>query len=592
MTPDMVFTIAVLIMVLAALATNKVPADVTMMAALTLLLLYGIITPSEALKGFANPGLMTIGALYVVSAALRDTGAIYWVAHRLLGSPKTVLASQTRMIVPTSLLSAFLNNTTVVAMMIPAVQDWAQRLKMSPSKFLLPLSYAAILGGTCTLIGTSTNLVVDGMVQAHGLPGFGIFDLAWVGIPLLIIGSLYLLFIGRHLLPERKGLMEQLENAREYNVEMRISNPSPLAGKTIREAGLRNLAHGYLTEIQRGDRLLTAVGADTPLEVEDVLVFIGAPECARELQRFNGLVPAHAGSHKLELHNHQRCLVEVILSQEFPAIGKTVKESAFRTQYQAAILSISRNGKRLSGKVGDIELRVGDTLLLETAKSFVSQYQYRRDFMLVSPLQDSSPPDFRKAPLAVMVLVGMLVAAAFSWVSTLEASMVAAGILLVSRCVTANRARVTVSVNLSVLVVIGASFAVGEAVEKSGTANWIVESVLLSGNVGPWVALLMVYLVTALFTEMITNNAAAVLVFPVALEVARWLEASPLPFIVAVMFAASASFMTPLGYQTNLMVMGPGGYRYVDYLKVGLPMSVLVGLVTVTLVPVVWPFFP
>lgn len=592
MTPDVIFTVAVLLMVLIALASNKVPADITMMAALTLLLVLGVITPVEALKGFANPGLMTIGALYVVSAALRDTGAIYWVAHRLLGSPKTVLASQTRMMVPTSLLSAFLNNTTVVAMMIPAVQDWAQRLKLSPSKFLLPLSYAAILGGTCTLIGTSTNLVVDGMVQSHGMEGFGIFDLAWVGVPLLVIGSLYLIFIGRHLLPERKGLIEQLKNAREYNVEMRLQAGSPLAGKTIREAGLRSLAHGYLTEIQRGDRLLTAVGADTSLEALDVLVFIGAPECARELQRFNGLVPAHAGSDKLELLNHQRCLVEVVLSQEFPGVGKTVRDAAFRTRYQAAILSISRNGKRLSGKVGDIELRAGDTLLLETAQSFVSQYQYRRDFMLVSPLKDSSPPDFRKAPLAVIVLVGMLLAATVNLFSMLEASMVAAGVLLATRCVTANRARITVSVNMTVLIVIGASFAVGEAVEKSGTANLIVETLLLSGNVGPWMALLLVYIVTALFTELITNNAAAVLVFPVALEVARWLEVSPYPFIVAVMFAASASFMTPLGYQTNLMVMGPGGYRYLDYLKVGLPMSILVGLITITLVPQIWPFFP
>ncbi len=590
MTPDLVFTVAVLLMVLAALASNRVPADVTMMAALTLLLLFGVISPSEALEGFANPGLMTIGALYVVAAALRDTGAIYWVAHRLLGSPKTLLASQLRMLAPTSLLSAFLNNTTVVAMMIPAVQDWAQRLRLSPSKFLLPLSYAAILGGTCTLIGTSTNLVVDGLVQSHGMEGFGIFDLAWVGVPLLLVGSLYLIFLGRHLLPDREGLVEQLENAREYHVEMIVPENSPLAGKTIREAGLRNLTYGYLTEIQRGDRLLTAVGADTELADNDILGFIGAPECARELQRINGLMPAHGAAHKLALNNHQRCLVEVVLGPDFPALGKTVRESAFRTRYQAAILSISRNGKRLSGKVGDILLKTGDTLLLETGKSFVSQYQYRRDFMLVSPLQDSSPPDFRKAPLAILALVGMLLTNAFGLLSTLEAAMVAAGFLLGTRCVTANRARMTVSVNMSVLIVIGASFAVGVAVEQSGTAAWIVDSVFLSGNLSPWTALILVYFITALFTELITNNAAAVLIFPVALEVAEKFGVSPLPFIVAVMFAASASFMTPLGYQTNLMVMGPGGYKYVDYLKVGLPMSLIVGAVSLLLIPLFWPF--
>ncbi len=590
MTTEILFTMAVVVGVLVALASNRVPAEITMMAAMVAVLVGGVIDTGQALAGFSNAGMMTVAVLYVVAAALRDTGAIYWIAHKLLGQPKTVMTSQMRLILPTSFLSAFLNNTTVVAIMIPAVQEWAQRLRISPSKLLLPLSYAAILGGTCTLIGTSTNLVVDGLMQSRGIPGLHIFELAWVGIPLLLAGALFLILFGGRLLPEREGVVEQLEHAREYHVEMAIPKGSPLHGKSIRDAGLRNLQHGYLTDISRGEKLYTAVGPDMQLQEGDQIVFIGAPACARELQRINGLIPAHGGAHKLQLDHHQRCLVEVVLGEEFPGLNKTVKETEFRSLYHAAILSISRRGRRLSGKVGDITLRIGDTLLLETSETFVEQYQYRRDFMLVSPLGDSTPPNFSKAPLATGILVAMVLVNVVGLMSVLEVAFLAAGLLLVTGCVTVNRARMNVSVNLPVLIVIGAAFALGTALEASGAAAWIVEMLLSGGIENPWLALLLIYLVTSLFTEVITNNAAAVLLFPIATGVAEQLGVSPMPFIIAVMFAASASFLTPLGYQTNLMVMGPGGYRFTDYLRIGVPMSIVSTVVTVALIPLVWPF--
>lgn len=590
MTVEIALTLLVVAAVLAMLVSNRVPADMAMMAATVAVLLAGIISPEQALAGFANPGLMTIATLYVLAAALRDTGAIYWVAHRLLGMPRTEAGSQLRLIGPAALLSAFLNNTTIVAMMMPAVQEWALRLRIPASKLLLPLSYAAILGGTCTLIGTSTNLVVDGLAQKHGLPAFRIFDVAWVGVPVLLGGALYLMLIGRRLLPSREGMIAELEHAREYLVEMLVPSGSPLIGRSIQDAGLRNLAHGYLTEIQRGERLFTAVGPEMELHEGDLLSFIGAPEGARELRRIQGLSPAHGSAHKLAINNQQRCLVEVVLSNDFPGLGKTVKAVAFRSRYQAAILSISRHGSRLPGKVGSMQLQTGDTLLLETNESFVSQYQYRRDFMLVSPMHDSAPPDYRKAPLAVAVLAIMVAANASGLATTLEAAMVAAGVLLATGCVTPTRARMFVSVNLSVLVVIAASFALGTAIEESGAAAWMVKLLFPASMHSPWMALLIVYAVTSLFTELITNNAAAVLVFPIAVGVAESLGVSPLPYVVAVMFAASASFMTPVGYQTNLMVMGPGGYRFLDYVKVGLPLSLVVGAITVALIPVFWPF--
>jgi di/tricarboxylate transporter len=591
MTPDIAITLTTLVVVLGMLMSNKFLADVTIMAGLVSLVLTGVISPVEALAGFANPGLMTIAVLYVIAAALRDTGTIYWLVHRLLGQPKTAQGSLLRLIAPSAGLSAFLNNTTVVAMMIPAVQEWAQRLRVPASRFLLPLSYAAILGGTCTLIGTSTNLVVDGLMQAQGLSGFRLFDLAWVGVPVLIAGSIFLIFAARYLLPDRANLIDQVTNARKYRVAMRIPVASSLAGRTMLAAGLTSLANGQLTEIRRDDQSVVEVSKASVLLEGDLLIFSGTPACALELQRIDGLQPAFGGAEKLGLLHQHRQLVEVVLSADFPSIGKTVRESQFRTQYRAAIIGVIQKGERLSDHLGDVVFCIGDTLLLETSEQFVTQYRYRRDFLLISPLSDSVPPDFRKAPMAVFILVAMIILNITDYVSILESVFLAAGAMLLTGCVSAHRARQMVSINLPVLTVIGASFALGAAMQISGAAVYLVDSLLPAGHtISPWLALLFVYAVTALFTEVITNNAAAVLMFPIALGISQQLGVSALPFMMVIMFGASASFMTPLGYQTNLMVMGPGGYRFSDYLRIGIPLQIIAGAVTVALVPIVWPF--
>ncbi|MDN3554929.1 SLC13 family permease [Halomonas maura] len=584
---DAYLSIAVIVAVLAGLVLTRVAPDVILMAALATLAITGVLTPVEALQGFANPGVMTIATLYVVAAGLKETGAVQFIAHRLLGQPATLRRAQLRMLVPAGGLSAFMNNTTVVAMFIPAVQEWAYRLKLPPSKLLLPLSYAAILGGTCTLIGTSTNLVVDGLLQSERGISLGMFELAWVGVPLLLIGGSFLwLFAGR-LLPDRESVIEQFDQAREYCVEVVVESAGPLVGKSIQEAGLRHLRHGYLAEIQRGDRLLTVVSPDTDLQAGDILMFIGAPECARELRRVHGLKPANGDVHKLDVAHHRRCLVEAVIGPDFAGLGQTIRESRFRSRFQAVILSISREGRRLPGKVGDIKLQVGDTLLLETAQDFVEQYRYRKDFLLVSALHDSTPPDYRKAPLALGILGLMVSLSAFGVLSILEAAMLAAGGMLTSQCITPSKARRYV--NLQVLIVIAASFALGAAMTETGAARSIA-SLLVGGVAAPWLALALVYALTVLFTELITNNAAAVLMFPIAGAVADHLGVDLMPFAIAIMVAASASFMTPLGYQTNLMVYGPGGYRFSDYLRIGFPLSVLVGVTAVALIPMVWAF--
>ncbi|WP_419308088.1 SLC13 family permease [Chromohalobacter israelensis] len=581
-------TLATVLSVLATLVITRIAPDVVLMAALAFLVISGILTPSEALAGFANPGVMTIATLYVVAAGLKETGAIQWLAHRLLGQPRRLRQAQLRVLLPASGLSAFMNNTTVVAMFIPAIQEWAARLRLPTSKLLLPLSYASILGGTCTLIGTSTNLVVDGLLQSERGISLHMFELAWVGVPLVVIAGGFLYLMADRLLPNRQGALEQLEQAREYAVEVRVIPQGPLEGKSIADAGLRSLAHGYLADIERDGELMTAVPPETKLQADDILVFVGAPECARELRRVHGLRPANGDVRKLDIAHHRRCLVEAVIGPDFTGIEQTVRESRFRSRYQAVILSISRHGRRLPGKLGDIRLQVGDTLLMETAQEFVSQYQYRKDFLLVSALNDSTPPDFRKAPWALGILGAMVLVSATGLLSILEAAFLAGGAMLLTRCVTASKARRYLE--LSVLIVIAASFALGNAMDKTGAASQIAQWLLLVDGLSPWIALVMVYALTVAFTELITNNAAAVLMFPVAAAVAEQLGVSIMPFAIGIMFAASASFMTPLGYQTNLMVLGPGGYRFVDYLRLGAPMSLLAGGIVIGLIPLIWSF--
>lgn len=586
MSVEAIFSLGLVVCVLVTLATNRFPTDAILVGAMASLIISGILTPSVALAGFGNSGVITIAVLFVVAAGLKETGAVHWIVQRVLGMPGSERVAQLRMMVPTAILSAFMNNTTVVAMLIPAIQEWCRRLQMSPSRLLLPLSYIAILGGTMTLIGTSTNLVVNGLLQQHG-QGLGIFDITPLGVLVLLAGG-SVLFIASRWMPDRQGARSQLAKVREYGVECVVEAKGPVVGKRIAEAGLRRLAHGYLAELERDGELFTAVSPDTVLKAGDRLFFVGSSECAQELRARNGLKPANGDVDSLPMGHIHRSLTEVVLSSEFPGIGQTVKEVRFRTRYHAAILSISRHGQRMQGKLGDIKLLAGDTLLVEGGRGFANVHRNNRDFLLVSGLSDSSPPDHKKAPLALVLLLGLVVSSALGWLSILQAGFLVAGLMIVTRCLTATQARK--SVDFSVLIVIASSFSLGKALEVTGAAEAIAEGLLSLGLDSPWLTLVAIYLLTTLFTELITNNAAAVLMFPIAQAVAASLGVSMLPFAIAVMFAASASFLTPLGYQTNLMVQGPGGYRFTDYLRWGLPLSLTVAVVTLAGIPLFWSF--
>lgn len=509
--------------------------------------------------------------------------------QRLLGRPRSLLRAQMRLVVPVLSMSALLNNTPLVAMLMPVVSDWARQHRLSVSKLLMPLSFAAILGGTCTLIGTSTNLVVDGLLRTTTtLPGLGMFEIAWVGLPCALVGLGYMLLSSRWLLRERRPTISELDDPRAYTVEMYVEPESPLVGQTIEQAGLRHLPGVYLMEIDRQGELLAAVSPQERLQANDQLVFVGIVDSVVDLQKIRGLVPATDQVFKLKHPRSQRCLIEAVVSDSCPLVGMTIRDGRFRNLYNAVVIAVARNGERVHKKIGDIMLRSGDTLLLETRPSFVEQQRNSRDFYLVSQVEDSTPLRHERIWIAVTILMGMVLVVTLGWLSMLNAAMLAAGLLILTGCCTSSMARR--SVDWQVLLVIAAAFGMERALQKSGAAAAVAHTLLTLAGENPWVALIAVYGVTMLFSNMITNNAAAVLMFPIALATAASLGVNLMPFVIVVMMAASSSFATPISYQTNLMVYGPGGYHFVDYLRFGTPMSLLLWGLTVALTPLVWPF--
>lgn len=392
MTLQAWFSVAVAVACLLGLATRRGPPDLVMMGGVTLLLLAGILTPQEALAGLANEGVVTVGVLYVVVSGLNETGAVGWIVGAVLGRPRSLRHGQVRLMTPVAMLSALLNNTPVVALFIPAVRDWARRHRYSVSKFMIPLSYASIAGGTCTLIGTSTNLVVNGLLtDAGGGTGLSLLEPAWIGIPVVVTVFVYLLTLGRWLLPERIPALELPADARRYTTELTVDADSPLVGKSIEEAGLRQLPGLFLMEIERDGEVLAAVSPRTRLYPHDRLVFVGVLDSIVDLHHVRGLRPASPQVFKLDHARGDRHLVEAVVSDSCPLVGKSVRAGRFRTRYNAVIIAIARNGERLRGKIGDVVLRPGDTLLLEARPSFLEQQRNTRDFYLVSPLRDHLP---------------------------------------------------------------------------------------------------------------------------------------------------------------------------------------------------------
>ena len=562
--------------------------DMVMIGAAVLLLAAGVLTPAETFQGVANEGMLTVAALFVVAAAIERTGALAAVVDRALGRPKSLASAQLRTMLGPAVVSAFMNNTPVVALMVPAIRDWAKKHRLSVSKLLMPMNDAVVLGGLCTLIGTSTNVVVSGLVAAKTGHPLGMFEITWLGVPLLAAGMVYLVIASKYLLVDRRPAVSQADDPRQYSLEMLVEPNSPLVGRSIEEAGLRGLDGLFLMEIDRGGHVIAAVSPSERLEAGDRLVFVGVVESVVELQKIRGLRPANDQVFQLDDPRSERVLVEAVVSNTCPFLGREIREGRFRSTYDAVVIAVARNGERLKQKIGDIRLEAGDTLLLETSVAFRERQRSNRDFYLVSEVRGSTPPRHDRAWIACAALVAMVLAASLEIVPMSAAAFVAAAIVICTHCITPNEARK--SIEWESLFLIAASFGLARAMEKTGLAELIAHSTISAAGEHPQALLAAIYLVTMVFTELMSNNAAAVLVFPIAWQTAADLGVNPMPFVMAVTVAASCGFATPMGYQTNLMVYGPGGYKFSDYVRFGGPLNLLVMAITVLLAPLIWPF--
>lgn len=581
-------TIGVVLGTLVLLLWERFTPDKVMAGSVAVLIASGILGPRDALAGFWNPGVLTVAVLFLLVAALKSTGAIRWIGDLILGRPRGEHRARTRLILITAPLSAFINNTPIVAMLTSAIEHWSRRSGVAPSKLLLPMNHATILGGMCTLVGTSTNLIVAGLVlQRGGIAPMSMFDPLGVGATAAVAGCLFLMTAGRWLLPDRTSALQQALETHEYVVEMLVEADGMVDGRTVGEARLRGLAGSFLVEVVRDGEVHGAVAPGLRLVGGDHLVFVGATDAVRELCRVPGLRPATDQRFKIE-HSGQRTLVEVVLSPYSPATGKTLVESGFRRHYNAAVIAVARRGARLRGKLGEIRLEVGDTLLLETDSSFSQRHANSSDFLMVTNVDGAVGADRPRAAATLAVIALMIIANTVFGVDILVSALVAALLVILMGCIKIGELKR--SVDLRLIAVIALSFALGAALERSGVAAVVAAHLLEWAGGRPFVTLALVYATTVVFTELITNNAAAVLVFPIAIAASQQLGVQPMPFVIATMMGASAGFITPIGYQTNMMVYGPGGYRFADYVRLGLPLSLIVGVAVLWSIPHFWPF--
>lgn len=583
-------TIGMVVTVLLTLALTDLATDMVLVGAIGVLMLSGVLDVKEGFAGLSNQGIMTIAVLYVVVAGLEATGGNVLITEKFLSRPKSITGALFKMMFPVTTISAFMNNTPVVAMFMPAVNEWAKKNNIPVSKLMIPLSYAAVLSGACTLLSTATNLLVDGMLRQATGRGFSMFELTWIGVPITIGGVFFVVLTQKWLLPDRRPTNSTFGDPREYTIEMLVDAQGALVGKTIEQAGLRQLPQCYLVEIEREGELISAVAPTEKLRGNDRLVFVGVVDAMVDLQKFRGLKPATNQIFKLDAPRANRCLIEAVVAEDSPLVGQSIRAAQFRSKYSAAVLAVARRGERIQRKIGDIVLRGGDTLLVEAHQSFARQHRNSHHFYLVSKIEDSTPIRYDRAYLSIAILVGMIIAASFEWVPMLKAAMVASGLMILTRCCTAAIARN--SVEWKVIIAVAAAFALGTAVEKTGVAHAIALSLTSAAAGNHWWSLVGIYVCTLLLTELVSHSAAVSLTFPIALQTASALHVDYMPFVAAVTVAGSLGFATPLGYQTHMMVYGAGGYRFSDFLRIGIPMDIFCGLIAVFTIPWAIPFKP
>jgi len=583
-------TIAVIVLVFIGLAKEIAGPDILMMAGLFTLAFTGVLDERETFASFSNPAVLTIGALFILSAALRETGAMEIAMGGLIGKARTERAGLLRLLPPVAAFSAFINNTTIVAMMTPLMIDWAKRFRLSPSHLLAPLSFSTILGSTTTIMGTSVNLTVAGlMLVTEGMKPMGFFELLPVGIVVCLVGLVYLLFVAPLLLPARRDpVTEGGEDRREYTTAMRVEEICGLVGKTVDEAGMRHLPGLFLIEIDRDGHIITPVTPEEVIQVGDRLVFAGVISTIVDLQRIRGLVPVTADEACLDFDPNRR-LAEAVVSRTSPLVNRSIREADFRSTYDAAIVAVHRNGQRVKEKIGDIVLRPGDTLLLQAGPDFIQVHRNSQHFYLVSELPGTEPRRYHRTWVSVGIMGALIAVTTAELLPISIAAFLAAGALIATRCISASNARK--SIHWPILAVIAAGLGIASAMEKTGAARAVAELIVESaGLFGPLVTMAVLYYATTLLSELLNHNASVAIMFPIALATAQTLGIDPRGFIMAIAVGGNCAFANPVSYQTHLIVYGPGGYRFRDFMLVGLPLDILCGAVALTLIPHIWPF--
>lgn len=572
MSSDELIVVFVLAAMMVGLVTRRVSPPVGVVGALIALYLTDVIDSSQALSGFASRAPATVAGLYVIAGAVERSGGLLPLSRRVLEGG-SMNAGFARLCVTTSALSAVVANTPVVAMFIGPVSRWAERRGAPPSRFLMPLSFAAILGGMLTVIGTSTNLVASDLVVAGGGEPFGLLEPARLGLPVAIVGLALLLVAGPRLLPER-GRIDNDTVERPFTISLTVTDGGPLDGHTIASGGLRQLGAVFLVAVERQGELTAPVSPDHQLRSGDVLTFAGQVNHVVELEKVPGLELAE-GKQILALNDGEHAWFEAVVGSGSPLIGQTLKQGGFRSRYQAAVVALHRSGEGVPGSLGTTRIQVGDSLLLVADSGFGQRYEHRGDFLLVQRRSEPPPTAAIHAKRSMLILAIVVLLALTGAVDLMKAAVLGAAATVAVGALTPRQARD--SVDLNVVILIAAAIGVGSAADSSGLAARLAELLIdLFGWIGLWGVAFGLIAATIVLTEMITNAGAVSLMVPIALRAAAEAGGDSRLFALGVTLAASASFLTPIGYQTNTMVYGPGRYRFTDYLRLGLPMTTVV----------------
>jgi di/tricarboxylate transporter len=597
MTIAAYLTLALLLGLFVLLVKTKIPAPAVFVGALAVAMTLQLAPTDELLKGFSNQGMLTVAVLFMVAAGMYATGAITIIMDRLIGMPKSIAGAQVKILPPIALGSAFLNNTPLVAMMIPVIRDLSRASRLPAKQLFLPLSFASILGGMCTVIGTSTNLVIAGLVLdaiAEGSPGqpdiraLKMFDPALVGVPIAVVGIAFMILVGRFFLAGQKVDKAADAAIRRYTAEFEVRKGSRIVDRTLEDTGIASGDGVQVLYIRRDEEILTNDLMHEKLAAGDLISFSADVNAMVELWRTNALVP-HLTLNPMETERHTHHLVKAVVSRKSKAVGKMIPDlSRDVNACQYKFVALSRDGQPLAGPLEEVTIEAGDNAVLEVNDDFFYECQIDHDFALTKALDGFHLQRTDRAVEASLITLAMIAVVAMGWMSMLNASLLASGAMILTGCL--NLRTAARSIDWGTLVVIACAIGLESAVTRSGLAEQIAGLLTTIGGDKPHLALAVIFVGCSFMTNVITNNAAAAFMFPIALSTASQLGVSFMPFAITLMISASCAFITPTGYQTNLMVWGPGEYKFTDFVKIGSVMTLIVAALTIFLAPLVYRF--